>query len=464
MAELPVITPGKAKCRVLKKLLLRKLLTFFGFFQIVPFCAKKVYRNANFFERLKLRNQLYLIDMLTRYSAILLIFIPLSCLGQNTNAQIKGTIWDTEGIYQVPDYKVLTRDSVIGIVYQGLSYKGHIKNTFAWYASPGTLSGDASKDKNLPAVVLVHGGGGTAFKAWAMLWAKKGYAAIAMDLRGNDGTKQHIAGGFDEPAGLTPYFTITQNLNEQWMYQAISDVILAHNLIRSFKGVDSNKTALTGISWGGIISSALAGIDDRYKAVVPVYGCGYLFENSGMKKDLDTMDVQNRAAWVRQYDPSRYIGKAKMPLLFINGTNDGHFFLDSYAKTYQLVKHRNLSIKVGLKHNHSYGWGNEEIYYFVNSYLNGTEPLSKVGPVEIKKGQVTAKIKTVIPVEKAYLNYTTDTNPILKERKWERKEVSIKDNKVSLPLVSDDITIWYLSVTDKRGLQVSGELIWANAH
>ncbi|WP_316814969.1 alpha/beta hydrolase family protein [Pedobacter nyackensis] len=402
--------------------------------------------------------------MLTRYNTILLIFVPLLLGLQKSNAQIRGSIWDTEGIYKVPDYKVLTKDSVIGIVYQGLNYKGHPKNIFAYYASPGTLSGDPSKDKNLPAVVLVHGGGGTAFKAWVMLWAKKGYAAIAMDLRGNDATKQHIAGGFEEPAGLTPYFTITQNLNEQWMYQAVADVIMAHNLIRSFKGVDSNRTALTGISWGGIISSVLAGIDNRYKAVVPVYGCGYLFQNSGMKKDLNTMDVESRAVWVRQYDPSRYIGKAKMPLLFVNGTNDGHFFLDSYAKTYQLVKNRNLSIKVGLKHNHSYGWGNEEIYYFINSYINGTEPLPKLGRIEIKKDQVTAKIKSIVPVEKAYLNYTTDTNQILKDRKWERKEVTIKDSKVSLPLVSDKITIWYLSVTDNRGLQVSGELNWAVVH
>ncbi|MBE9600204.1 S9 family peptidase [Pedobacter sp. MC2016-24] len=267
------------------------------------------------------------------------------------SAQIKGTIWDVRDIYQIPPYQTLSADSALEIIYQGLKYKGRPQNVYAYYASPGTLKGDRAKDKNLPAVVLVHGGGGTAFKKWAIMWAKKGYAAIAMDLRGNDGTKKHIAGGFDEPDGQTPYFTITPGLNEQWMYQAVADVILAHNLIRSFKEVDPKRTALTGISWGGIITCLLAGIDDRYQAAVPVYGCGYLFENSEMRKSLDLLNAADRNTWVTQYDPSEYLAKAKMPMLFINGTNDGHFFLNSYAKTYNLVKNRNLSVKIGLKNN-----------------------------------------------------------------------------------------------------------------
>lgn len=399
--------------------------------------------------------------MLTRYNTPIFIFIFLFFGLPRINAQIKGTIWNTNEIYKVPDYKTLSSDSAIGIVYQGLTYKDQPKNVFAYYSSPGTLTGDRSKDRNLPAVVLVHGGGGTAFKAWTILWAKKGYAAIAMDLRGNDAKKQHIAGGFDEPGSLTPYFTITPDLNEQWMYQAVGDAILAHNLIRSFKEVDSNRTALTGISWGGIISCALAGIDNRFKAVVPVYGCGYLFQSSAMRKDLDKLSPSDRATWIKQYDPSQYIGKAKMPVLFINGTNDGNFFLDSYAKTYKELKDKTLSIKIGLKHNHSYGWGNEEIYYFINSYLNGTAPLAKLDAIKVKKGAISSKFKAEIPIVQAYLNYTKDTTAVLKDRKWERMPVKITDNKVWLQTLPDGITIWYLSVIDKRGLQVSAELQWS---
>jgi len=379
---------------------------------------------------------------------------------QQTNAQIKGTIWDTEEIYKVPGYKVLSTDSAIGVIYQGLTYKGHPKNVYAFYASPGTLKGDRTKDKNLPAVVLVHGGGGTAFKNWAIMWAKKGYAAIAMDLRGNDFNKKHIEGGFDEPGSLTPYFTITPGLNEQWMYQAIGDVILAHNLIRSFKEVDSNRTALTGISWGGIISCTIAGIDNRYKAVVPVYGCGYLFHNTAMTKELDKLSETDKTTWIEEYDASRYIGKAKMPVLFVNGTNDGHFFLDSYTKTYNEVKNKNLSIKIGLKHNHSYGWGNQEIYTFINSYLNGTAALPLIEKPKLKKEGIMANVKTHVALNQAHLNYTTDTISVLKDRTWQSMGIRLNGNVISSPPVPAGTTIWYLSVTDNRGMQVSGELQW----
>ncbi|MFA4870575.1 MAG: alpha/beta fold hydrolase [Pedobacter sp.] len=398
--------------------------------------------------------------MLTKYYLIITIIFIFGIIPEGYS-QIKGTIWDSKDIYKVPNYKVLSKDSAIGIVYEGLNYKGHAKNVFAYYSSPGILTGNKSEDKKIPAVVLVHGGGGTAFKKWVLLWAKKGYFAIAMDLRGNDETKKHIEGGFDEPNGLTPYFTITEQLNEQWMYQAVADVILAHNLIRSFNGVDSNRTALTGISWGGIISSTLAGIDNRFKAVVPVYGCGYLFQNSAMKKELDKLDERSRDTWIKQYDPSNYLSKAKMPMLFINGTNDGNFFLDSYAKSYDLVRNKKLSVKIGLKHNHAYGWGNNEIYSFINSYLNHTVPLPSIDNIQTKKGHAIARVNSQLPIANVYINYTTDTLKSLKDRCWKQNEVTIKNNKWITTTVPASATIWYLSVVDKRGLQVSADLQWS---
>lgn len=38
--------------------------------------------------------------------------------------------------------------------------------------------------EKVPGMVLVHGGGGTAFEDWVQLWVQRGYAAIAMDTCG----------------------------------------------------------------------------------------------------------------------------------------------------------------------------------------------------------------------------------------------------------------------------------------
>ena len=50
---------------------------------------------------------------------------------------------------------------------------------FAYYGLPKVAPGT-----KVPGMVLVHGGGGTAFDAWVRLWNSRGYAAIAMDTCG----------------------------------------------------------------------------------------------------------------------------------------------------------------------------------------------------------------------------------------------------------------------------------------
>jgi cephalosporin-C deacetylase-like acetyl esterase len=388
-----------------------------------------------------------------KYILIIFCLFPTIC-----QAQVKGTLWDVKGIYNVPKYQTVSTDSAIGIIYQGLTYKGKPQNIFAYYATPGTLSGDRSKDKNLPAVVLVHGGGGTAFKEWAILWAKKGYAAIAMDLRGNGPGKKHIDGGFDEPNSVTPYFTITPDVYEQWMFQAVADVILANNLVRSFPEVDTNRTAITGISWGGIITCLMTGVDQRYKAAVPVYGCGYLLQNSSMRAELLKLSEHDRQTWVKQYDPSNYIRRTKIPMLFVNGANDPHFYLDSYAKTYRLVKNKNLCIKIGLRHNHHSGWSNDETFAFVDSYLNNGTPLAKIDAPKITKDGITATFTSKALANKAMFNYTTDTTSVLMKRNWQSTEAKVKDGYIIAPLPPSGTTIWYLSLFDDRGLQASSPL------
>ncbi len=42
--------------------------------------------------------------------------------------------------------------------------------------------------------------------------------------------------------------------------------------------------------------------------------------------------------WVENFDPSRYLPGRKMPVLFVNGTNDFAYPLDSYQKSYRAAR------------------------------------------------------------------------------------------------------------------------------
>jgi cephalosporin-C deacetylase-like acetyl esterase len=144
-----------------------------------------------------------------------------------------------------------------------------------------------------------------------------------MDLAGCGPNKQRLPDGGPGQGHDMKFATIEQSETEQWSYHAVANVIRAHSLIRSFPEVDSERTAITGISWGGYLTCIVAGLDNRFQAAVPVYGCGFLHENSAWLGDFAKMSQEHQAKWVKLWDPSRYVGSAAMPMLLVNGGNDG---------------------------------------------------------------------------------------------------------------------------------------------
>ena len=90
--------------------------------------------------------------------------------------------WDMQQLANTPQWQVLQRpkaDGVRAIAFTGLPFRGTPTRVFAWLGIPEVKPGE-----KVPAMVLVHGGGGTAFDEWVRLWVARGYAAIAMDTCG----------------------------------------------------------------------------------------------------------------------------------------------------------------------------------------------------------------------------------------------------------------------------------------
>jgi len=91
-------------------------------------------------------------------------------------------MWNIPLLQQPPAvYPAPQRHSpgVEALFYEGEPYRGHATRIFAWYGEPPESAG-----AKVPAMVLVHGGGGTAFAEWVRLWNSRDYAALAMDTCG----------------------------------------------------------------------------------------------------------------------------------------------------------------------------------------------------------------------------------------------------------------------------------------
>lgn len=335
------------------------------------------------------------------------------------------------------------------VFYEGEPFQGKPTRVFAYYAKP-------KGDGPFPAMVLVHGGGGKAFREWAQLWAERGYAALAMDLAGHGPEGKRLDDGGpdqDHPAKFR-LFTDAE-VGQMWTYHAVAAVIRGHSLLAARPEVDANRVGITGISWGGYLTCIVAGLDDRLKVAVPVYGCGFLNDNSAWLGEFKAMSAEQRDRWISLFDPSKYLGNVRSPILFVNGTNDFAYPLDSYQKSYHLVPGPvDLCITVRMPHGHPQGWAPREIGLFADSVLEGGKPLARLGEPKVADGVASTAIESATPLVEAKLAYTTDQGE-WPQRDWQTVDATLSHGNASAPLPEKRPLVFFLTVKDGRGAVTS---------
>jgi dienelactone hydrolase len=263
------------------------------------------------------------------------------------------------------------------VYYDGLDFAGNATRAYAWVGIPD----DASAANPVRAVVLLHGGGGTSFKTWVEKWNDRGYAAISMGLEGQTDTPATQAqkdagqavGNWLKHAMPGPnrdgiYGDSAVSLTDQWMYHSVANTILANSLIRSLPEVDSAKVGIMGVSWGGIITSTVIGIDPRYAFAIPTYGCGHLYDAKNLYGDNLETNTLYRTVW----DPMVRIARSKVPTLWYSWPGDFHFPMDNQAYTYHGASGpRMVSLVPEMRHSHGAAWTRPESYDFADSVISG---------------------------------------------------------------------------------------------
>jgi dienelactone hydrolase len=306
-------------------------------------------------------------------------------------------------------------------------------------------------------MVLVHGGGGKAFRDWAEHWAKRGYVALAMDTAGSGPTGRLPDGGPDQKDENKFRDFSEGEEREMWSYHAVAAVIRGHSLLRTLPEVDPNRIGITGISWGGYLTCIVAGLDNRFKVAVPVYGCGFLGEDSVWKDgSLARMGPEARELWLRKFDPSHYLSAVSCPILFLDGSNDFAYPLDSLRASYRLVRPRLRHVSVILNLPHGHIWTFNEVDQFVDSVLKQGTALPTLTPAKVANGVVHLKFHSAVPVEKAELHYTTNSGAWQK-RQWQTEPAKVNDHEITARLPDLHPMAWFIGITDQRGLRLSTE-------
>ena len=381
-------------------------------------------------------------------------FLVLSLVPSTGFAEGRSTgPWDIAALKVVPKAEWgEPKGDVREVYYENVPLRGKPTRVFAYYARP------REGDGPFPAMVLLHGGGGKAFKEWAALWAERGYCALAMDLAGKGPDGKRLAdGGPDQADGEKFRDFGPDDGKDMWTYHAVAAGLRGHSLLASRPEVDGNKVGVTGISWGGYLACIVAGVDDRVKVAVPVYGCGFLDEDSvWVGPQFRRMGAERARRWADLFDPSRYLPGVACPILFVNGTNDFAYPFGSYRKSYRLVTKApvDLCVTVKMPHGHKPGWTPREIGLFVDSVLKGGTPLPRLSEPTADGARIEARVTAPGPVRAAKVHYTTDSGPWQK-REWTTKDATLDGDRVSAELPATGPVAAFFTIEDGRGAVAS---------
>jgi dienelactone hydrolase len=365
--------------------------------------------------------------------------------------------WDLQALSAPPKWSALERPKSTGvkaIFYTGLPFQGKPTRVFAWLGLPQLNPGEKA-----PGMVLIHGGGGTAFEEWVRLWVDRGYAAIAMDTCGQipvGNYSQWVHDAQGGPAGWGGFDQVDWPREDQWSYHAVADAILAHSLLRSLPEVDPARTGVTGISWGGYLTCLVAGVDPRFKLAVPVYGCGF-YRATVFEGQLGKLNAGQTQRWMAWWDPSVYLAAARLPMLWVTGSNDFAYPLDALQLSYREAGGpRALCIRLRMPHGHGGAGENPgEIRVFADSILKGGAPLARITGQGFAGASVWATFAAPVRIARAELNYTLDTGR-WQDRKWDAIPATLADGRVTAEL-PDKTRVYYLNLFDERGCVVSTE-------
>jgi dienelactone hydrolase len=334
------------------------------------------------------------------------------------------------------------------LFFEALPWKGNTTRVFAWLGIPAAPAG-----ARLSGIVLVQGGGGTAFKEWVQKWNDQGFAAISIAVEGQT-DERNPAGGREQqwkrhawagPGRRGIYGDSGEPLADQWMFHAVADTVLANSLLRSRPEVDPAKVGLMGISWGGVITSTVMGIDPRFAFAIPTYGCGHLADADNQYGRALGNNTLYREVW----DPMLRLDRARMPALWLSWPGDEHFPLDCQAACYRAAPGpRMVALVPNLKHSHPAAWNPPHSYAFARSIVAEGRPWLRVVAADATDGRVRMEVESSRPLDRAVLFATPDRG-FTSRRAWTEIALQLAPagrRAVATGLLPAGTNAWFVNV------------------
>lgn len=336
--------------------------------------------------------------------------------------------FDAETFWREPtdvpfDVTVLEQGQDERIVWQSMVFTSEVCNgvpmrIFAWYARPAA-------EGSYPAVLSIHGRGGSADLNRAKAFAAAGYACLSYEWDGS----RHLMPDL-KPGDLPSTRPYTVYGNHDYASTSAQFVLLGpdgkapmlfHSVIAARRGlswmsqqpqVDPRQLAVEGHSWGGFTAQIVAGVDARVKATVSSAAAGawisrYVAKLEGHTKDLSPWEMFQ---WSQRYDPAAFADRIASPILIRLGTGDFFGSIDTLADYWPSITGAK-TLELLPAANHTFGDVETRVAFFDSIFRNGPS-FPQVGQVTLTPadhGAWTLSIQPQGPAEitKAAISWTT---------------------------------------------------------
>lgn len=316
--------------------------------------------------------------------------------------------WNFAELAQVPAYRESPyADSraagLRDILVSGAETDGERPEFFAYIGMPE----GAVPAGGFPGIVLIHGGGGTAFPQYVRLWVERGYAVIALDW--------YYRRPLPNPGELTETSVgkVALASGKSGHIVNVANMVLAHSLLRSLESVNPEKTAFVGLSWGSWYGAMLAAVDPRFKGGILIY-CGGL----------------ERAK--TPFINGRFHHAAKIPLCWVAGTNDQNVTPASLQAGFdECPRVANTSLVIRLPHSHV-GFTFDSCFRMAEYFLRDGVGLPRLERAVVNGKEISAAIAAKGQgISRAILCYTEDAaEPVSHKRVWKSVPAQVDAERV----------------------------------
>ena len=261
-------------------------------------------------------------DSRARVTRLRIVFLALAgvfsiglCLRAATDP-----LFDLEAIIADPvDYKVVETEREDGIVFERFEFTSRVVSNM-----PERLEGIYAYPeggRSLPALFWSMGGMAKAGRDFPSLFARKGYACMAITLQHN--VRRSFRIPFDASNPTTANLTLLAR-----------DQLRGITALTQRPQVDTNRLAVAGASYGGVFATLIAGVDPRIKAGFSFFGAGNHSLGSNLPQFQRMKSLEDVAVWNRTFDPAFRLKQRAIPFMWGVAFNDNWFYFPAVAQTF----------------------------------------------------------------------------------------------------------------------------------